>query len=85
MTCQRIRMPDGSVAIVCGSFKRDTKVCPDCGCVADYLCDFEVQVAGTLFGGTCDAPMCRQHATKIGTDLHHCPKHTGRALFEVVR
>lgn len=25
--------------------------------------------------GTCDAPLCADHATEVGRDRHYCPRH----------
>jgi hypothetical protein len=41
-----------------------------CCAISTFLCDY------VLPGGkTCDAPLCRDHATYIGPDRHHCPRH----------
>lgn len=45
--------------------------CPDCGSVADYLCDFPVGKSGR----TCDRRMCAEHAHQVGEDMHYCDTH----------
>lgn len=41
-----------------------------CMGVSGYLCDQDVG-----YGHTCNAPLCEQHATQVGKDLHLCPAH----------
>lgn len=41
-----------------------------CAYCADYLCDWPMGK-----GKTCDAPLCEDHASEIGVDLHLCPVH----------
>lgn len=49
--------------------------------VSEFLCDWE-----TGPGRTCDRPMCAQHATKVGDNLHLCPEHAARrAAMPVVQ
>ena len=40
--------------------------------ISEFLCDWPVQ------GGTCDAPLCAEHATDIGQGRHLCPTHAPR-------
>lgn len=40
-----------------------------CMAMSGYLCDAPVE------GGTCDAPLCDEHAKAIGPDRHLCPIH----------
>jgi hypothetical protein len=42
-----------------------------CCAMAGKLCDFAVE------GGTCDAPLCDEHAHEVGPDRHYCPIHHG--------
>lgn len=44
-----------------------------CCAVSVYLCDHELDE-----GGTCDAPLCAEHATQIGPDRHLCPLHAAQ-------
>jgi hypothetical protein len=43
-----------------------------CG-ISLFLCDFKL-----LTGGTCDMPLCSEHATEVGRDTHLCPEHAPR-------
>jgi hypothetical protein len=39
-----------------------------CGAHANLLCD------GPYQGGTCDEPLCAEHATEVGPDRHLCAR-----------
>lgn len=41
-----------------------------CCAISTFLCDWP-----TADGGTCDAPLCPEHAHPIGPDRHLCPLH----------
>lgn len=43
-----------------------------CMAMSTLLCDWPVD------GGTCDMPLCAEHAHQVGPDRHYCPRH--RAL-----
>ena len=68
--CLKMQMPDGTVAIICGGHAK-TKYCA-CGREADLLCDWKVKAKKS---GTCDAPVCKQHALQVGPDKHLCQEH----------
>lgn len=40
-----------------------------CLAMSSLLCDWKVD------GGTCDAPLCEEHALEVGPDRHLCPIH----------
>lgn len=40
-----------------------------CNAMSAFLCDWPVE------GGTCDAPMCEEHAHQVAADRHYCPRH----------
>jgi hypothetical protein len=40
-----------------------------CMAISSLLCDWPVD------GGTCDAPLCEEHAHQVATDRHYCPQH----------
>lgn len=44
-----------------------------CRAMSTILCDFPLEG-----GGTCDAPLCPDHATEVGHDRHYCQIHTKR-------
>lgn len=53
---------DGTVRVV------SQRVRVRCMCITTVLCDWP----------GCDAPMCEQHALKLGPDLDVCPTHNHR-------
>lgn len=68
--CLKMQLPDGSFAIICGP-RLKPKFCA-CGREAHLLCDWKVKKKKS---GTCDAPICDEHARNVGPDKHLCPKH----------
>lgn len=44
--------------------------CRWCAADAPYLCD-----APMPDGGTCDRPVCKKHAARVGNEQHRCPEH----------
>lgn len=78
MTCEHIRMPDGSTMIVCSRGRRAPK-CRFCDRRAAYQCDFPL--TGRSAGKTCDANICkacavRQPITALhGDTVDFCPPH----------
>jgi hypothetical protein len=64
-TCVEVRMPDGAVALVRMQIKR----CQYCTRPHTRLCDYPTET------GTCDAPLCGQHARRVGPDRDYCPAH----------
>lgn len=69
MHCARVKLPDGVVAIICGS-RRDVRACAHCGMLAGIQCDWKVAP-----GGTCDRWICGDHALEVGPNKHLCPEH----------
>jgi hypothetical protein len=47
-----------------------------CG-ISHFLCDWPM-----ASGGTCDMPLCTEHAEQTGPDRHLCPKHAAQRLEE---
>ena len=75
MTCETVRLGDGTVAIVCHRGKRWRRCSvPGCGGIADHLCDYR---SG---GKTCDKPLCAMHAVPQGRNRDHCPDHPNQQL-----
>lgn len=48
-----------------------------CQGISVLLCDWPVG------DSTCDMPLCNEHGTEAGKNLHYCPKHAAehRAIF----
>ena len=53
---------------MCGELELEK--CKDCGCAADFLCDYPVGK-----DKTCDALLCEKHSHPIGPNLHYCKEH----------
>jgi hypothetical protein len=75
MTCERVTLPGGGVAIVCGPRQR-RKRC-ECGQPATLECDWKVP---SRKSGTCDAPICAGCTTSPAPEKDLCPAHA--AEFE---
>jgi hypothetical protein len=74
MACRTIKLGAGVTAIVCGPRgRRQWCSIPGCHGECARLCDFPL--LGKKAGKTCDAKVCRDHATSVGTDLDYCPAH----------
>jgi hypothetical protein len=79
VTCERIDLGGGAVAIVCHRGKRYPRCSvPGCGRVAPFLCDFPIPRKKS---GTCDAKLCEGHrvqqptATPTEDSRDFCPPH----------
>ncbi len=71
MSCDRIKLPDGVTAIVCGGRGRRVPRC--CWChhtPGVFQCDWKL---GN--GRTCDKNICVTHAQEVGPNKHLCPEH----------
>lgn len=44
--------------------------CTECADVSVNLCDYPVGE-----GKTCDRPLCDEHSSQIGNDIHYCRDH----------
>jgi hypothetical protein len=69
-----VQLPGGIVAHV-KMAKPRRRLCCATGCTtaSTKQCDFAIGA-----GKTCDAYICSAHATSVGPDIDHCPKHAGR-------
>ncbi len=70
MACEHVKLTDGTMAIICG-VRVKRQFC-SCGRIADLLCDWKVKAKKS---GTCDRPICRQHAQEVGPQKHLCQEH----------
>jgi hypothetical protein len=73
LACERIPMPNGGAAIVCGTRRRQRCAC---GRPGTLLCDWKTPTTR----GTCDAPICARCTTSPAPDKDLCAKHA--AAFE---
>ncbi|MFC3097341.1 hypothetical protein [Alteraurantiacibacter palmitatis] len=81
MGCERVTMPGGGYAIVCGTH-RNRERC-SCGRPATLLCDWRLTGPDGRRSGTCDTPICASCTTspEPGKDL--CRPHARE--FEIWR
>jgi hypothetical protein len=72
MTCEVVRLPDGTVALVRHSGRRYPK-CSVRGCRGDglYQCDALVGARTR----TCDRYLCASHRVPRGPGVDFCPEH----------
>ncbi len=73
MTCTKIDLGNGAVAIVCSRGRKPGPPCRTCGSDSPYLCDFPLK--GRAAGRTCSAPMCEKHRHSLGPNVDYCPTH----------
>lgn len=66
VTCSFVKI-DGRTVILCGKGK--IQACHVCQAIASKLCDWKIA------GGTCDAPMCEEHAHEVGQNRDLCFRH----------
>ncbi len=68
--CEHLDLGGGNFGIICGTRSRP-KFCA-CGRQAIALCDWKVP---SRESGTCDAPICAQHAMSVARGKDLCPAH----------
>jgi hypothetical protein len=74
MTCERVTLPGGGSAIVCGP-RQPYDRCR-CGRIATLLCDWKMPEGATIRkSGTCDTPLCERCTTSPAEGKDLCPKH----------
>lgn len=74
MPCIPFKSEDGKiVGIACSRGKKQPDRCYVCGKSATILCD--APVGNNAFGKSCDKPMCKEHAHRIGNDNDVCDYH----------
>jgi hypothetical protein len=74
MTCERVDLGDGIVAILCGRPRRPPKSCAFCPADCAFLCDFPVGR-----GHTCSLPICEKHRYPQARGIDYCPTHAARS------
>jgi len=73
MACERVTLPNGASAIVCGP-RRPHQRCR-CGRRATLLCDWKM-VEGTVHSsGTCSEPICDRCTASPAPNKDLCPAH----------
>ena len=75
--CMHVKVGN-DVMIVCGSGKKPTRPpkCAFCDRQSTRLCDFVVSPPQQItHKRTCDAPMCDEHAARVGKIRDLCPRH----------
>lgn len=70
--CLHLKFGDGSTAIICGVRGENSTVFCVCGRQATALCDWKVPFHNS---GTCDVPLCADHAQQVARGKHLCPEH----------
>lgn len=70
MTCEHVRLADGTGMIICGTRPRPR--CVRCGNRADLECDWKVPGRAS---GTCDKPICARCTTSPAPEKDLCPDH----------
>lgn len=70
MGCDRIKLENGQVAIICSRGRRRER-CRWCAHTPGvFQCDWKLGA-----GRTCDKHICDKHAQEVGPDKHLCPEH----------
>lgn len=64
--CEHVRLPNGTVAIVCG-VRRRRRLCTHCRAWAEYECD------------VCDRPLCRRCRIHVPANQDFCKDHRAQA------
>lgn len=77
MVCRTIALPGGGIAIVCGPRPRRRAPLRCCVCnVSEPLATMKLCDGPAIRGpGTCDAPVCVEHACHVEPDSDYCPRH----------
>lgn len=68
--CERVELPGGGFAIICGGRHRRPSTCIHCPRPSEVLCDHR-----NGDGQTCDAPLCRTCALHVGKHRDYCKHH----------
>ena len=73
--CERVAMPGGGVAIVCGGHRERPRPCGHCGQRSAFLCDGPPRDGGRLRSVTCDRPLCRRCRIHVPPNQDFCQDH----------
>jgi hypothetical protein len=77
--CERVAMPGGGVAIVCGVRRAKPKPCAQCGHASTVLCDGPPRDSGRLRSVTCDRPLCGRCRIHVPPNRDFCREHRAAA------
>jgi len=70
--CERVALPGGGFAIVCGTRRGRRSTCAHCGRPASLLCDGPARDGGV---GTCDRALCTHCRIHVPPDRDYCKGH----------
>lgn len=76
MTCEFVKLADGTTMIVCNHARRRAKPCA-CGASSVVLCDGP-RATGS---GTCDQPLCHRCRIHVPPNLDFCHDHRRQAAL----
>ena len=81
MTCETIRLSDGTTGIVCTRGRRRLPKCSVKGCRDEgvYQCDAP---APRKKSGTCDKHLCGEHRVSVRQGVDYCAEHAADLLCE---
>lgn len=74
MHCERLNLPSGGFAIVCGRARKPHKCCA-CSKPSAFQCDWKTGGENRGKPYTCDAHLCADHALEVAPGKHVCPLH----------
>lgn len=74
--CERVTMPGGAMAIICGARHGRRPPCDDCGAPAEFECDGSPRRPGRK---TCDRPLCRRCRIHVPPNQDFCKDHRAQA------
>ena len=77
--CERVALPSGGVAIVCGMRRQRPRPCAYCGQPSESLCDGPPRDRGRLQSVTCDRPLCRRCRIHVPPNQDFCKDHRREA------
>ena len=74
--CDRVRLPDGGVMILCGVRRGRRPPCVHCGQASAFECDGPPRTAKTT---TCDRPLCGRCRIHVPPNFDFCHDHRAAA------
>lgn len=74
--CERVVMPGGGVAIICGGHRGRRAKCVHCGQPSAFACDGPPRSQDRI---TCDRPLCRSCRIHVPPNQDFCKHHRVQA------